>query len=259
MTSAAARASVHPVIGVSLDLEPAGGYATMPWYAIRQNYCQSLSDAGGVVFGLAYQQQIGALLEALDGVCLSGGGFDIPPELFGDATQHPTTQLKTERTAFERDLLLGALARNMPVLGICGGQQLLAAVLGATLIQHIPDAVPQALEHSPQGAPGHPVGLLDAHDVRIEPGSLLHRCCESDGYPVNSSHHQAVSPQLPSTARCVINATAPDGVVEGIEAPDYLFCLGVQWHPEYQKSVQDQKIMQAFVHACGLYSAQKQP
>ena len=257
MTNPSTAANVHPVIGVSLDLEPAGGYAAAPWYAIRQNYCQSLSDAGGLVVGLAYQQQVDALLDVLDGVCLSGGGFDISPELFGETTQHPLTRLKTERTAFERALLLGALDRDMPILGICGGQQLMAAVLGARLIQHIPDAIADALEHSPQAAPGHPVGLLDAHDVRITPGSLLQKCCESDGYRVNSSHHQAVSSSLPSDARCVINATAPDGVVEGIEAPDYRFCLGVQWHPEYQKSAEDRKLMQAFVDACGRYSAQK--
>ena len=95
--------------------------------------------------------------------------------------------LKQGRTAAEQALTEGALARNVPVLGICGGEQLLAVVLGGTLIQHIPDAIPGALEHE-QPNPRHEAG----HAVTVTPGTLLHRIVGATQMRVNSSHHQAV-------------------------------------------------------------------
>ena len=250
--------SKRPVIGIPLDAELAGGYAAMPWYALRQNYCHSLSDAGALTLALPYQRdQIPALLDLLDGVLISGGGFDIPPELFGDTTQHEMTHLKPHRTAFEHALVLGALARDMPVLGICGGEQLIAAMLGAQLVQHIPDAIPEAIDHSPSGPIGHPNGLIEAHAVNLVAGTLLAQLCPELRFGVNSSHHQAVSAVLPKGARCVINARADDGVVEGIEGPEYRFCLGVQWHPEYERSQADRDLLAGFVQACGDYGLRR--
>src|SRR5690606_27333574 len=129
-----------------------------------------------------------------------------------------------------------------PVLGICGGQQLLHVVLGGTLIQHIPDEVPGALQHeqpNPRTEPGH--------TVRVAPGTLLHRITgDAEALPVNSAHHQAAKD---ATDDIVISATAPDGVIEAIEAPRYRFCLGVQWHPEYAINPADPKIFAALVEA----------
>lgn len=244
-----------PVIGVTLDLEPAGGYAVKPWYALRQNYCDSLVTAGGTAIALPYQTDVAALLDVIDGLCISGGGFDIPPTFFGQAQQHPLTQLKLARTQFEWALLQGALQRNMPVLGICGGQQLIAAWLGASLVQHIPDTFPDAVDHSPSGNAERAVGDMDAHEVRIVAGTRLHQSCQSDRFQVNSSHHQAVASPLPEQARCIINAYAPDGVVEGIESIDHQFCVGVQWHPEYQRSAADRGLLESFVMECQQYQA----
>ena len=130
----------------------------------------------------------------------------------------------------------------MPVLGICGGQQLLHVVLGGTLIQHIPDEVGGALAHeqpNPRTEPGH--------SVRVKKNTLLHRIVETDELDVNSAHHQAAKD---APDGIIVNATAPDGVIEGIEAPGYRFCLGVQWHPEYEISSGDSKIFEAFITAC---------
>ena len=118
---------------------------------------------------------------------VTGGAFDVDPALYGDAERHETVALKEGRTAAELALLRGALARDMPVLGICGGQQLLAVALGGTLIQHIPDAVPDALAHE-QPNPHHEPG----HEVRDPAGTLLHRHRRRETMRVNSSHHQAV-------------------------------------------------------------------
>ena len=138
----------QPVIGVTLDSEEPGGYSKLPWYALRQNYCEAVARAGGLPILLPHEPaQAEAYLERIDGLVVTGGAFDVDPALFGAATRHATVKLKTKRTAFEIEIAKGALARNMPVLGICGGQQLLNVVLGGTLIQHIPDEVSGALAH----------------------------------------------------------------------------------------------------------------
>jgi len=156
---------------------------------------------------------------------------------------HAATSLKRARTEAELALLRGALARDMPVLGICGGQQLLAVALGGTLMQHIPDEVAGALAHEQATRHDEP-----AHAVRIAPGTLLARLVGADTMRVNSSHHQAVRDPGPSV---VVDAVAPDGVVEGIEDPRRRFCLGVQWHPEFHSDPGDALILAGLVRACG--------
>ncbi|MBX6746861.1 MAG: gamma-glutamyl-gamma-aminobutyrate hydrolase family protein, partial [Acetobacteraceae bacterium] len=150
--------------------------------------------------------------------------------------------LKAGRTDFELAVTRGALRRDMPVLGICGGQQLLAVALGGTLIQHIPDSIKGALEHE-QPNPRHEPG----HEIAIEANTLLARIVGKRSMAVNSAHHQAVD--RPGEG-AVVNAIAPDGVVEGVEHPGYRFALGVQWHPEYAVDPADPLIFDAFVKAC---------
>src|SRR5690348_12417248 len=115
----------QPVIGVTLDAEEPGGYSKLPWYALRQNYCEAVIRAGGLPILLPHEpEQAGAYLDRIDGLVVTGGAFDVDPALFGAATRHATVKLKAKRTAFEIEVTKGALTRNMPVLGICGGQQL---------------------------------------------------------------------------------------------------------------------------------------
>jgi putative glutamine amidotransferase len=182
-------------------------------------------------------------LDRIDALVVTGGAFDVDPSLYGDADRHATVTLKENRTAAELALTNGALARDMPVLGICGGEQLLAVALGGTLIQHIPDAVADALEHE-QKNPRHEAG----HPVAIRAGTLLHRIVGSAEMQVNSSHHQAV--RDPGRF-AVVNAVAPDQVIEGVEDSRYRFCLGVQWHPEFFIDPGDRRIFDALIAACG--------
>lgn len=232
-----------PVIGFTLDYETGGGYSKLPWYALRENYMTAVSALGAVPVALPHEPEIAdKYLDMIDGLLITGGAFDVPPALYGQATQHEKVTTKDRRTAFERAITLGALGQRKPILGICGGEQLLNVLLGGTLIQHIPDAVPNALAHeqpNPRTEPGH--------SVRITSGTLLHRITGEAEIPVNSAHHQAVATVGEGV---VINAVAPDGVIEGIEYPAHPFCLGVEWHPEYHISPADTAIFEAFVAAC---------
>jgi putative glutamine amidotransferase len=237
------RASdARPRIGLTLDAEPPGGYSRLPWYAIRENYCAAIARAGGLPLALPHQIELAAdYLGLLDGLVVTGGAFDLDPALYGARERHATVRTKDERTAFEWAITAAALERDLPVLGICGGQQLLNVVLGGDLIQHIPDAVPGCLAHeqpNPRTEPGH--------TVEVVAGTMLYRIGGCDRLDVNSAHHQAAGAIGPDV---VISGRAPDGVIEAIEAPGRRFCLGVQWHPEYGISAADNALFAALVKA----------
>jgi putative glutamine amidotransferase len=233
----------RPVIGLTLDAEPPGGYSAFPWYALRENYAGAIEAAGGLAMLLPHEPaRAGDYLDRLDGVVVTGGAFDIDPALFGANERHPTVTTKDRRTAFELALTRGALARDLPVLGICGGQQLLNVALGGSLIQHIPDEVANALVHeqkNPRDQTSHPVSVVA--------GTRLHAIVGAAEIAVNSTHHQAVKAVGPSL---VVDAVAPDGVIEGIEDPKRRFCVGVQWHPEYRITAADTALFAAFIAAC---------
>ncbi len=234
--------TTRPLIGVTLDAEQPGGWSRYPWYALRVNYTDAIAAAGGLPVALPHTPELAeSMLDRLDGLVVTGGAFDVDPALYGESTVHATVTLKQRRTATELALVQGALTRDMPVLGICGGQQLLAVALGGTLIQHIPDSIANALEHeqpNPRDEPGHSVAIM--------PGTLLAQVTGRTAMQVNSAHHQAVATPGPFA---VVNAVAPDGVIEGVEDARYRFCLGVQWHPEFLIDPGDTGIFRAFVAA----------
>jgi putative glutamine amidotransferase len=232
-----------PVIGISLDCEPAGGWAASPWYALRQNYAARIAERGGLPVLLPHHPDLAAhYADQVDGLMVTGGAFDIDPGLYGERDRHASVTLKDGRTGFELAVLRAALERGKPVLGICGGQQLLNVALGGTLYQHIPDAIPGALDHEQAGPKDQP-----SHAVEIIAGTRLAAITGQARILVNSTHHQAVKDVAPGL---VVNALAPDGVIEGIEDPARPFCLGVQWHPEYCISDADGKLLGAFVECC---------
>lgn len=234
--------SKKPIIGVTADAEDGGGYSQLPWYALRQNYAGAIARAGGVPMVLPHETALAdAYLDIIDALVVTGGAFDVDPAMFGADGQHDTVKLKPGRTDFELAMTRGALERDMPVLGICGGQQLLHVALGGALYQHIPDEAPSDIPHeqpNPRTEPGH--------DVIVEPETLLRRVAGADRIPVNSAHHQAAKDCPPGV---VVSGRAPDGLIEAIEAPDYRFCLGVQWHPEYAISPADDAILEALIKA----------
>ncbi|MEM9627668.1 MAG: gamma-glutamyl-gamma-aminobutyrate hydrolase family protein [Pseudomonadota bacterium] len=233
----------RPRIGLTLDAEPPGGFSALPWYAIRENYCTAISRAGGLPIALPHEVELAEdYVDLLDGLVVTGGAFDVDPSLYGAADRHDTVVTKDRRTAFELAVLNGFLKADRPVLGICGGQQLLNVTLGGTLIQHIPDEVTDCLAHeqpNPRTEPGH--------EVAVAADTLLHRLGGgADTLSVNSAHHQAAGVVGDGV---VISGYAPDGVIEAIELPEKRFCLGVQWHPEYSISAADDAIFRAMIEA----------
>lgn len=238
-----AQAKDRPIIGITFDHEEAGGYSKFPWYALRENYCSSVADHGGIPFPLAHDVAlVERYLDMVDGLIVTGGNFDVDPSLYGQSTTSDTVSTKDTRTQFEWAITQGAIDRDMPVLGICGGQQLLNVVAGGSLIQHIPDSIENPLAHE-QPNPRDEVG----HATTVTAGTQLHRIIGATDIMVNSAHHQAVDQVAEGT---VVNALAPDGVIEGIELPNKRFCIGVQWHPEFLITEADNALYKAFIDAC---------
>lgn len=237
--------SKKPIIGITLDSEKPGGYSLFPWVALRENYADSIVAAGGVPILLPHvPENVSQYLDVIQGLVITGGNFDIDPALYGESSRHESVITKDRRTQFEWAITKAALDKNIPILGICGGHQLINVILGGNLLQHIPDDIPKALEHQ-QRLAGVAQGKPH-HDVKIIKGTLLHKITGSSGYKTNSSHHQAIKNL---GAGLIMNAHTSDGVVEGIEHTEKKFVLGLEWHPEYLASKEDKKIIAAFVEA----------
>ncbi len=233
----------RPVIGLSLDSEAPGGYSKFPWYALRQNYFSAVAAAGGLPIALPHEPELAEhYLSLIDGLVVTGGAFDVDPALFGANARHPSVTTKDRRTAFELAICREAYRADLPSLGICGGQQLMNVALGGTLIQHIPDEIPNALQHE-QPNPRDQAG----HAVEVASGTRLAAIVPARTMNVNSAHHQAVKAVAPGL---IVDAVAPDGVIEGIEDPSRRYFIGVQWHPEFSIDPGDMKLFTALIEAC---------
>ena len=232
-----------PLIALTLDYETSKGYSKYPWYAIRENYFTSIEESGGIGVGIPHNMKdIVSLLHKIDGLVITGGNFDIDPNIFGESSVHKTVKLKENRTNFE---LLAAeimLKQNKPVLGICGGEQLINVLYKGSLIQHIPDEIKNPIEHE-QKNPRNEAG----HSVTIQENTKLYSIVSKQNIMVNSAHHQAI--KVPGKG-LIVNALSNDGVIEGIEDPTKTFCIGVQWHPEFFIQGSDNKLLKAFINAC---------
>ena len=195
-----------------------------------EDYRQSILHVGGELHTLDSSMPIEQALTGIDGLMLTGGG-DVAPSRYGEAAHETVEEAEPGRDEFEIALILAARARNLPILAICRGVQVLNVACGGTLVQDIPSQIAGALAHS-LAVPQHQPYEL-AHEVWVDKDSLLAKLMRDrlvdEALEVNSRHHQAVKAVAHGF---VISATAPDGVIEAIEDPKALFCLGVQWHPE---------------------------
>lgn len=218
----------RPSIGITPDYAEPGEGRPLPLYELKVPYAEAVQRAGGLPFVLPYSDDpavVESYLDRVSGVVVTGGAFDIHPAAYGEEAREGLGPQKQARTHFETLLLRGALKRGLPVLGICGGMQLLNVVLGGTLFQDIGREVAGAREHEQKHDRTQP-----HHPVEVKDGTLLADAVGKGPLMVNSTHHQAVN-QVGEGV--VVSGVAPDGVVEAIESTRHPFAVGVQWHPEY--------------------------
>jgi putative glutamine amidotransferase len=217
-------------------------YAAKPWYALRSCYSKEVEACGGlpIMIHYAYDTNIPQLLDLMDALIIPGGDEDINPKFYNQTITSPRVKTNDLRATFELNLAKQALDRDMPVLGICNGLQLINVLFGGTLIQHIPDRIISDINHE-QPAPKD----VPSHSITIEPGSLLYGLNNNQvDSVVNSTHHQAID----SVGKgLIVSATSPDGVIEAIESRAHKFLVGVQWHLEYQNTPLDRNILEKLV------------
>jgi putative glutamine amidotransferase len=235
---------MRPVVGITTYITPARfGAWEVESALVPSDYVRAVERAGGRSLLVPPSEEgVQETLDALDGVIFSGGS-DLDPSTYGQEAHPETTAVAPERDRAELALLNEALARDMPVLAVCRGSQLLNVALGGDLVQHLPEVVgDEKHKHTP--------GEFADHDVELDPetrvGSLL-----GDRAPVKSHHHQGLgrlgSGLLPA-------ARAEDGTLEAIEEPSHRFALGVLWHPE---AGEDQRLFEALVEEARAYRVER--
>ena len=183
------------------------------------DYCDRVREAGAEPVELTHN----GVADGLDGLVLTGG-IDVCPERYGETPHRTVKRTDADRDAFEIELIEGALARDLPILAICRGHQLLNVAFGGKLLQHIEDGSHRADFHDP-AVPSR------WHRVLLEPGSRLRDLFGAADIEVNSRHHQAVLPETLAPG-LIATALSPDGLIEGVESARHRWVIGVQWHPE---------------------------
>jgi len=212
----------RPVIGITTYVTPAKwGHWELEAALVPADYVRAVERAGGRALLVPPSDDgVDETLDALDGLILSGGS-DLDPELYGQEAHAETSDVMRDRDTAELALLEAALERDMPVLAICRGSQVLNVARGGDLVQHLPDVVgDEKHKHTP--------GAFADHDVSVEDGSRLASVL-GEGAPVKSHHHQGLG-KVGEGLRVV--AHAEDGTIEAVEDPTRRFALGVLWHPE---------------------------
>jgi putative glutamine amidotransferase len=241
----------RPVIGICTILTDAewGAWAERA-VLLPYDYVRSVHRAGGVTVLIPPDPEpwdgSEAVLDLVDGLILAGGS-DIDPSCYG-AEPHPRTQHTVpERDRFEIALARLAIERDMPVLGICRGMQLLNVAFGGTLKQHLPD------EFGHEDHLRSPGSFDDAdHDVRLKPGSLAARAAGEEVHVTKSHHHQGVD--RIGEGFEVTGHSALDDLAETIELRDRRFVLGVQWHPEADEQ---SRVISALVEEARAYRSNR--
>ena len=229
-----------PLVGITTYVEEASwGSWTLDAALIPYDYVRAVERAGGRALLVPPSTDgVEETLDALDGLVLSGGN-DVDPEAYGAETHEETNATRPERDRGELALLEGALARDLPVLAVCRGFQVLNVARGGDLVQHLPDVVGSEQHREVKG-------VFSDHGVKIDDGSRLGSVL-GDRAPVKSHHHQGVGRVGEGLVEV---AWADDGTIEGLEDPERRFAVGVLWHPE---AGEDQKLFEALVAEARMY------
>lgn len=222
-----------PLIGITTDIKDGN-------FIIEEKYAYAVVQAGGIPLLIpsitGNKQLIMQTAGRLDGLLLPGSR-DMDPKFYNEDPHPKLRPMSLERTETEFAVLREASERKIPVLGICGGMQLINVFFGGSLYQDIYSFIPDAIPHE-EGS---------VHDVTVEKETLLQKVTETENFPVKSYHHQSVK-VIGSGLR--ISALAPDGIVESIESVGNPYILGIQWHPELEDTEISIRIFSDFVSRC---------
>lgn len=238
-----------PLIGLVTDRKhsTSGAWVDILTDGIPHTYLTAIEQAGGApVLFPALSVHVGQperLLDGVDGFFMPGGR-DLDAEFYGQEAHETNDSPLRERDELEIALVREARRRGMPVFGACRGLQVLNVAFGGTLTQHLGDHVDMTPHRDV-------VGTFTSHPVEVREGTLLKRIVGRESFDIASHHHQSVDGLGEGL---VATATAPDGVVEAIEAADGSFCLGVQWHPEERLDPEGLDLVRAFVRAAAEYA-----
>jgi gamma-glutamyl-gamma-aminobutyrate hydrolase PuuD len=232
-----------PIVGITTYLTPAAwGAWQLDAALVPASYVRAVTRAGGVPLLVPPGAPYDETLDAVDGLIFSGGS-DLDPELYGEEAHPETDGWVRERDDFELGLMQAALARDVPLLAICRGSQVLNVALGGDLEQHVPDRVHTNVHKETPG-------VFADHDVAVLPGTRLSTLL-GDRADVKSHHHQGYG-ELGEGLREA--ARASDGTLEALEDPTRRFALGVLWHPE---EGEDLALFEALVREAAEYRATK--
>jgi len=236
---------MKPIIGITTYQST--NIHGQPTVVLMQSYIDAVMQAGGVpvlIPSMIAEDGWDALYSRLDGILFSGGG-DIALEHFSGDPHPRIDDVEPERDSVELKLLNAAASDGKPMLGICRGCQVMNVALGGTLYTHIPDQLPNALDHA---YPGNKRMVL-VHEVKLEEGTHIAEVMREPIVKVNSLHHQGLKDIAPSLR---VTGRAPDGLVEAVELPDHPFAIAVQWHPEWLTDQQvTRNLFKKFVEAAG--------
>lgn len=247
--------SDRPVVGVATQsLEAVPGKLPSCWI-MGQRYVRVLAEAGALPWLIPLlpdeEATLRQIYSRLDALFLTGG-VDVSPEHYGELPHQRCDRSDPARDRTEMLLIRWALADHKPILGVCRGIQIVNVACGGSLYQHLPEQLPQSIKHDYFPTPSQPARDYLAHSVRLEPSSRLHRLLGQPSVQVNSMHHQGIKRLASSLTP---TATAPDGLIEGVEARGNQYLVGVQWHPEelVDQHQPQRRLFTDFLTAAGAY------